>query len=200
MEKYENKVLLQGIIIRKSVTEQLGSLVIETTRKNNSSREKNSPCVCFFNDMKKELDDYKVGDFVTVEGEVQSYTKDRKRHQSVCVKSIHPAKSRIEEIYGEKGGHLIDKKNEVHLIGTVTNVQETDKVWNIFFRTVSEGHVNNLLVKLYKLRSTQQIGESIQRGDNLCIIGTLQTKKRQTSDGSMLYFENVVAMEVSKVS
>lgn len=198
MEMYENKAIMQGIIIRKSITDKLGSVVIATTRKGNS-RDTNSPCVHFFNDMKEELESYNVGDFVYIEGEMQDYVdKNKKKRQGITARKIRHAKSRIEELYDKKGGSLIDKKNEVRIMGTVIGIQEADRVWNIFLQTVSNGRTHRLIVKLYKIHDTQEIGNAIQKGDSLCIIGTLQTKKRQTDHG-MLFFENIVAMEVSRL-
>ena len=199
MEMYENKALMQGIIIRKSVTEMMGSLVLATTKKGKDIKESNAPCICFFQNMKNELEKYEVGDFVCVEGEIQDYVdKNHQKRQSICAQSIHPAKSRIEELYGTEGGNLIEKKNEVRLIGTVSGIQDTEHVWNIFLRTVSGGRVHTIAVKLYKTKHTQEMGKSIQKCDSLCIIGSLQTKKRQTERG-LLFYENVVAMEVSKL-
>lgn len=200
MEMYENKAIMQGIIIRKSITDKLGSAVIATTRKG-VSKDANTPCIHFFNDMKEDLKSYNVGDFVYIEGEIQDYVdKNNKKRQGIAATKIQQAKSRIEELYGASGGSLIDKKNEIRLMGTVLGVQETERVWNIFLRTVSNGHTHRIIVKLYKIHDTQKIGESIKKGDSLCIIGTLQTKKRQTKDNSMLFFENVVAMEVSHLA
>ena len=199
MEKYDNKVLLQGIIIRKSVTEKMGSLILETTKMGEKKRNYNTPCVYFFEPMIKELDNYQLGDFVTIEGEMQAFKdkKSRKKKQSVVAKKISPAESRIKQIYNVGNSSLIEKKNQVQLLGTVLNIQDASSVWNIFLRVVSEGHVHPLLVKLFKVPATKNVLESIQPGDTVCVMGTIQTKKQKKEERT-LYYENIVAMEVVK--
>lgn len=201
MECYEDKVTLQGKIIRKQVNEEkgMGSIVLSTTSSRDKAKQNCPLIVCF---EPEKLAEYNVGDYVSVAAELRSYlTKEdgrNRRRQSIVLQQISAAKTRIEQEYGFESAGIFNKQNDVRLAGIVTSKKQLENdMWSFVLRVVVSGHVNMLLVKVYENEHNKETLEKMDRGQNVCVIGTMQTKYRQREGNRRTFFEDVIALDIS---
>lgn len=201
MERYDMTVELQGRIISKRIhpSKAIGSLILDTTASAKNPSLHNTPHVMFFSNP-EQLNQYERGDFVYIKGYLASYVnKDKKRRQSIVATELSPAKSRIErEYHGAFGnGALYDRINQFRIIGTYIGRQDVGNVTNLFVRVVKNGHNNHIMLKVFRRPYVDKILDDLKWGDTICAMGTIQTKP--TKDNKYEYFENPVAMELTKV-
>lgn len=207
MERYDNKVILQGKIIaikaKKDEKEpKVASVVIETTASRDGEKRNRVLAMCFDERAGKAVG-YKAGDFVRIIGNMQ--TRRRKNasgksvtDQNVVVEEIGAAESRIEEAYGIEGNGLYEKVNEVHIMGIVTGISDYGKDMKcIAVRTVRGGNVSVLILKAYVHPSNKELLEGIRQGDNICAIATIQVNARRGRERPVIYFESLIIREIS---
>lgn len=207
MECYEDVVILQGAIISKRVNEEkkMGAIVVNTTSSSDRTKH-NCPRLVSFD--LRQIADFEVGDFVCIKAEVQSYLGApaeeggrRPRRQSLVIKEITKAKTRVEQEYGVESTGLFLKKNEAKLAGNVQRITPRDGgLWYITLRVVTNGRMNTLLVKVYENDRNRNLLQALLPGQNVCLVGMVQTKFKQRENSQRTYFQDIIALDISTVA
>ena len=197
MENYNDEVILQGKIIQKVVTEKMASLVIQTTSATKDRSISNCPRVIFFSNL-DQVNRFDRGDYVRVTGSLQNYIpkQDSKMRQSIVANSITEAKTPVEQEFGIKSSGSFHKENEVKLAGLVLNVVDHGSLYYIYLRTVVHGRSYILLAKAYKTETNSFVAK-LKHGQQIYLIGTIQTKYRTGKEERRIYFEDLIAMDIS---
>ena len=202
MECYEDVVILQGAIISKRVNEEkkMGAIVVNTTSSSDRTKH-NCPRLVSF-DLRQ------IADFECIKAEVQSYLGApaeeggrRPRRQSLVIKEITKAKTRVEQEYGVESTGLFLKKNEAKLAGNVQRITPRDGgLWYITLRVVTNGRMNTLLVKVYENDRNRNLLQALLPGQNVCLVGMVQTKFKQRENSQRTYFQDIIALDISTVA
>lgn len=184
----------------------ISSISLETTVSKDQSKRNQVMIMCF-GEMSNEALKYKPGDFVKVEGTLQSHeVKTMKGRdtvaQDIVAHSIIPAKSRLEEIAGDNyiGMKLYDKINDVLIAGEVNSVaNRSNGVKALSLNSYVSGKIHSISVTLYENSFNAEFIKTIKKGDNVCVAGTIHTKLKDFGDGNRINFENFIGMEIVKL-
>lgn len=201
---YCNDVIAQGVIVHKYSTDKVTILTISTGR---ATQVINYPKFVFFGEAKAEADKFEKYDNVQVKGNIQSSrrTKDGKKFttQSCYGEEIKRTPRDMERMFGINDGRFEDPINHVELAGELIAAEATsDGILKILLRTVKNGRVSNVQVFEFTNKAEEKASK-LQRGDNVCVVGTIQTIKkertdRETEKTETVYYENVVARILRK--
>lgn len=197
MENYNDEVVLQGKIIQKVVTEKMASLVIQTTSATKDRSVSNCPRAIFFDNL-DQVNKFDRGDYVRVTGSLQNYIPKQgsKMRQSIVASNITEAKTPVEQEFGMKSSGNFHKENEVKLAGLVLNVVDHGNLYYIYLRTVVHGRSYVLLAKTYKTETNSFVA-NLKRGQQIYLVGTIQTKYRIGKEEKRIYFEDLIAVDIS---
>ncbi len=210
MEKYDNKVIQQGKVLfvnakKEEKDPKITSIVMETTVSRDGTKKNRIMVMCFGAQAKESLK-YKPGDFIRVTGNMQTHKRKnaegkQSNVQNVVAEEIVPARTKTEEKYGMKGAGTYLKINEVYLMGIVTGISDYGKNMKyIMVRTVHKGVSANIMAKAYINPYNEEILNELEIGDGVCIAGTIQVNPRKGKENRTLYFENLIAIDISKVA
>lgn len=208
MEQYDNEVVLQGKIIRLVINDkmpEIASAVIDTTA-SKDRQNRNRPMVMFFGDNAKKIRQYKIGDFIRILGSIQSHQQknnDGKEviSQNVVASTITLPESDINKEFGVTSQvEYFKKENQVKEAGIVTGKSyPKENICYIMLRTVRHGIPTRVLLKIFVNERNREILDGITRNDNICAIGSVQTKMKMQNE-RRIYFENLVVSELSKIA
>ena len=202
---YENEVVVQGVVVHKYSTPKVTILTLSTGR---ATGVVNYPkCVCF-NEAKEAADKFKEHDHVTVYGNVQSSirTADNERRyttQSIYADRVEETPRIMENAFGIKTGDYEDPENLVKIAGEVLFVTvPSDNILRLIVRTEKNGRRSNVQA-FYFTDKAKDLAEVINRGDNVCFVGTIQTSKKtrkdeETNEDRIVHYENVVIRSLRK--
>ena len=201
---YCNDVVAQGVIVHKYSTDKVTILTISTGK---ATQVVNYPKFVFFGEAKVEADKFEKYDNVQIKGNVQSSrrTKDGKRFttQSCYGEEIKRTPRDMERMFGINDGKFEDPVNHVELAGELVSVEATTEgILKILLRTVKNGRVSNVQIFEFTNKAKEK-AEKLHKGDNVCVVGTIQTIKKErinkeTSESEAAYYENVVAKVLRK--
>ncbi len=201
---YCNDVVAQGVIVHKYSTDKVTILTISTGK---ATQVVNYPKFVFFGEAKAEADKFEKYDNVQIKGNVQSSrrTKDGKRFttQSCYGEEIKRTPRDMERMFGINDGKFEDPVNHVELAGELVSVEATTEgILKILLRTVKNGRVSNVQIFEFTNKAKEK-AEKLHKGDNVCVVGTIQTIKKErinkeTSESEAAYYENVVAKVLRK--
>lgn len=201
---YCNDVVAQGVIVHKYSTDKVTILTISTGK---ATQIVNYPKFVFFGEAKVEADKFEKYDNVQIKGNVQSSrrTKDGKRFttQSCYGEEIKRTPRDMERMFGINDGKFEDPVNHVELAGELVSVEATTEgILKILLRTVKNGRVSNVQIFEFTNKAKEK-AEKLHKGDNVCVVGTIQTIKKErinkeTSESEAAYYENVVAKVLRK--
>ena len=206
---YENTVRLQGKIVYKRVYNGMAHVGIETTKSADKSAA-NVLSVAVFGELVDNLSSFSVGDYVYITGKMSEISGKEKKQlkQDVVAKTIEKAKSRLNEFGISDPAGAIERKNEVYLAGKVKGkyTRPGFNVATIFVDVLTDGHTENLSIRVFVRPDTIDKISNLQKGDNLAIAGMIQTKdrkghsKRPNGNYETIHYENLVAMELTTVT
>ncbi|MCM1236968.1 MAG: single-stranded DNA-binding protein [Ruminococcus flavefaciens] len=210
MEKYDNKIILQGKVLfvnakKEEKEPKITSIVIETTASRDGTKKNRIMVMCFGNQAKESVK-YKSGDFIRVTGNMQvrkqSNAEGKQSNvQNVVAEEIAPAKTRTEEEYDMKGMGLYAKVNEAYMMGIVTGISDYGRNMKcIAIRTIHNGIMSNIMAKIYVNTYNEKTVNELKIGDNICIAGTIQVNSRKGKEKRTLYFENLIITDISKIA
>ena len=195
-----NDVYLNGTIVHKFVTPKIAILTIGT---GNATPTQNFPKVLFFGYIIKEIDEkYNIGDHVDIVWNIQSSRRrpDIKNQNMVSIfgETIKFSESVMKETFGiDVGEKTFRYKNEINICGKVTGIE---KKYSNLVKIRVETHKNDRLSYVNLVHYTnnpEKLLSEIKTGDNVYIIGCVQTTKKGTGD-DIHHFENYVATEIMK--
>lgn len=207
MSVYFNKVTQQGKII--SVNHKEGSTISSITLETTVSRDqsnRNRLTIMFFGEMYTEALKYNAGDFVTVSGTLQSHESKNLSgktsiKQDVVATKIEPTRSRMELLINnyKSISKMYDKSNDVIIAGDIVSIYEqTDKIKLIGVKTYANDSIQTVSVTIYQQPYNSEFFDSLTIGDNIIVIGTIQTKLKKTENKSFIY-ENFIGMEFATI-
>ncbi len=209
MEKYDNKVIQQGKVLfvnakKEEKDPKITSIVMETTVSRDGTKKNRIMVMCFGERAKESLK-YKPGDFLRITGNMQVHKETNEEGkqlniQNVVAEEIVPARTKTEEKYGMKGSGMYIKINEVYLMGIVTGISDYGNMKYIMVRTVHNGITSNIMAKAYINPYNKELLNELKMGDGVCIAGTIQVNSRKGKENRTLYFENLIATDISKIA
>lgn len=195
-----NDVVLEGIIVHKFVTPKIAILTINT---GSATPEPNYPKVLFFGDFIKDIENnYEVKDHVKITGNIQSsrYKPGIKNQNTISIfgESIEHSQTTMEESFGIATGTPFYKfQNEIKISGTITLIE---KVFGNLIRLKVLTNKNSrisFVTLVHYTETPDDILEQFKKDDNICVIGCVQTTKKE-KNGETHYFENYVANVIAK--
>jgi len=196
---YVNEIEVRGTIVHKYATDKTTILTISTGK---ATTVPNYPKVVFFGDIAKKVDtEYNLYDNVSIKGNVQSSRRvDGEKvfyTQSIFGEEIGRTPKEMENAFGLEGEKFEAPINEAKIAGVVTSVSTpSTNIVKFNVKTIKNGR--NSVVQLFFF--TKEVGtvmETIRPQDNICVIGTIQTTKKERK-GETVHFENVVVSEIQK--
>lgn len=196
-----NDVLLEGAIVHKFVTPKIAILTINT---GNATHTPNFPKVLFFGDFIEDIDkNYEVRDYVKIIGNIQSSRRKpnvpNQNTIAIFGEGIEKSENVMKEAFGievESSAHRF--RNEIKVAGQLIGIQKT---FNNLVRLVVLTNKNNresFVTMVHYNQDPDKVLETFKKGDNVCIIGCVQTTKKE-NNGEIHHFENYVANEISKL-
>lgn len=202
-----NEVVLQGVIVHKYVTDKVAILSIATT---GHSGTQNFPNVVFFGDLVKEVDEkYKTGDKVNIRGNIQSskYDENIKNQSllSVVGFEIRPYEGLIIEEFGDVLGDVdltnksgIEFENKFKVAGKLVRVRQFDNIVKFTVSAITGRRINYISLAYYT-KSPEAAAEIIEKYkdvEQVFVVGTVQTSKKDFEDGTR-YFSDFVVSAIS---
>lgn len=201
---YQNEVIGQGVIVHKYSTPKVTILTLSTGR---ATSVANYPKFVCFNEAKEKADKLNQYDHVTIVGNVQSSIRNRdgKRYvtQSNYVDDIFETPRAMEKDFGIKSGEFEAPINEVKIAGELVSVAvPSENILRIVVRTMKNERMSNVQA-FYFTNRAEKIAESLKKGDNVCLLGTIQTTKKEkaienSDEKEVKHYENVVIRRLRK--
>lgn len=196
-----NNVMLQGTIVHKFTTPKVAILTIGT---GNATPTTNYPKVLFFGkDVEDINENYKIGEHVSITGNIQSSRKkdDIKNQNLVSIfgETIEKSKSIFQEKFGvnEDNTPEYEFKNEINISGKISKISKIfDNLVKIRISVVKNGRFSSVNM-VYYTNNPEKILNTYKLKDIVYITGCVQTTKKIV-DGKPHYFENYVINEIKK--
>lgn len=193
-----NVVTIRGVIVNLYKPE--GSNFCTTTIRTAQMRENpDYPRVLWYGEAADILaENYKVGDRVTVQGQIQTSRKYRSQYISGI--GIEMTQRELKEKVGiDTGRYLIDK-NEVLLIGEFVRAYVPEGKENLIsivtLRVAKDGHTNFPQITCFG--NVRETVKKMEAGDQVCFVGHIETNKRESEEGTQ-YFQSVVSYYATPV-
>ena len=211
--KFENKVEIEG---RLTNIYQRGSTVmlVLCTR---LPRGVDFPTIIFTGKEAREIvENYKVGDYVVVIGNIQSRMvvperrakagkdgKEERRqmpYQKIFGESIRYSKPLMDEVVEGAPGTRYGNKNAFYLAGVVTGIWRPNIGSRVVMFTVFtsvNGHQSNVRMRYFLKPEVDQEKylEKFPRGSNIAAYGTVQTERRE-KEGRGVFLETISCDEI----
>lgn len=201
---YCNDVVVQGTIVHKYSTDKVTILTISTGK---ATQVVNYPKFVFFEETKKEADKFEKYDNVQIKANVQSSRrfKDGKRFytQSCIGESIKRTPRDMERIFGINEGKYEDPINQVELAGELVSAEAvSDNILKILLKIVKNNRLSYVQVFQFTNKAIET-ADKLFKGDNVCVVGNIQTIKKERLDNDTnqtenVYYENIVAKTLRK--
>ncbi len=185
--EYRNNVTLTGKVVHSFATDKITIVTLGIF-----SPKSNFPKVLFFGENRIKAAQFKAGDLVRIEGNIQS---------SIVVpgKGLKEVSVFGEDIKAMPGGEEIGgynsfrNINRFELTGMVIDKTDWNNITKLYVRTFKNNHLSIVPVDYYYTDSNPLT--DIKAGDIVCVKGSIQTK-RKTFENETVYFENYVATDV----
>lgn len=185
--EYKNNVTLTGKVVHSFVTDKITIITLGIF-----SPKPNFPKVLFFSNSRIKAAQFKIGDLVRIEGNIQSsiVTPGKGlKEVSVFGESIE-AMPGGEEIGGYNSFRNI---NRFELTGMVIDKTDWNNIMKLYVRTFKNNHLSIVPVDYYYTCSNPL--RDIKAGDVVALKGSVQTKRKVFEDETV-YFENYVATDI----
>lgn len=196
-----NNVRLIGVIVHKFETAKAVLIVISTK---DAGPVINYPTVVFLKDTMEQTKDFEQYDHVTIEGNVQSSFRKNETgkqfvKQSIFGESITRTPKTLEKEFGIEGAGKYPVGENIFVInGEMLSCQVVnDGLLSMKIKTIKNNHISFVKVFYYTSNAKEQV-KKYAKGDAVCGIGSIQTRKSTGQSGKVSHFENVVLQELSK--
>lgn len=201
---FTNQVNLEGRITEIiDVNENM--CVLYTCHRN--GKDVNFPTVLVFDEMVNEVKKYKKGDYVKITAKIESRRKtvetENKEQtikvQNVILTEIEPSQSILEKTLKDLGisGRQHTDENSAIISGTLNNVKHVTDNFSVISMYVVTNNRPNLITFSYY--GNKDFVDKFEKGDNLVIVGTFQTKFIRNKDNKKRKKEQIVIKEITKL-
>ena len=196
---YANNVNLQGIIVHKFVTPKA---VILTVNTKSATPKPNYPKVVFTGELRDAVAEmYEVGDHVHITGNIQSLRPrpeiKNQKLVSIYGESIERTKSVMSNAFDINSDDSYKPfVNTIEVAGTVARIEApSPDLLRMKVSVRKNGRVSFVPLVQFTDRA-EEMAERIHVGDQVYIVGCVQTVKKNTHDVEK-HFENYIALEIS---
>lgn len=196
-----NEVILEGVIVHKFVTPKIAILTIGT---GNATPTKNFPKVLFFGETITEIEkEYEVGNHIKVTGNIQSSRRKpnvpNQNMVAIFGETIEKSESIMKQTFGvETEKSQYNFKNEIKIAGRLTAIDKRfDNLVRIRISTRKNNRASYVNLAYYT-NNPEKIISEFSVGDNVCVVGCVQTTKKE-AHGQINHFENYVINEIVKL-
>lgn len=199
VQKHFNRHKLTGRILRIIKAKSVYSVYMQTTH-SRDGKSTNDVRVVAFPPMFSEVDKFKKGDLVTINGYTTRNPKEDRMSQNIIMNSIEKAKSKLEELGLTKNAKMVVRENEgiyVGIVNTIT-VSKRNNMGYVFLSILNDGHQSEVCVRFFMLPQNKSFFDKVKKGDNVAISATMQSKEKvvETDKGERkINYENLVGME-----
>ena len=185
----KNLVEIGGRVVNKYIPND--KVAILTVTSGEGMKVNAISVVCFEEKIEKVRTCVNVGDFVYINGNIQSSLRDNGRITcSVFCDSILAESELNHDFYG-----TFPNKNRMYISGEITDIKAYPKnnccIFNI--KTFVNGHLSIFPVVFYN-----QVLPELNIHDRVSVIGNVQSIKKTGADGATKHFENYVAFQIRK--
>ncbi len=127
------------------------------------------------------VEDFKVGDYVNLVGNIQSFRREGKTSHIVFVESIVPTE------YTDKGHY-----NQFWLSGTVADICELRNCLRITVKSENKGRVSFVPV-VYYYPDVRRLNFEV--GEKISTQGSIQSIRKPDGEGGYIFFQNYVGSQ-----
>lgn len=178
--QYKNTVKLQGKLTERRFSDD-GTRATIVVRTKKSRNQMDLPSVIFSGpDVEHQLKDYKIGEYVYVEGTVRSRSamgEDISPSQEIIGQSIEHALTE-EEKEGYNGGKLYTCENRVTLQGKVSSFEPTgENRFNVELSIEDNEEKNNIRFSIFHPSdNVLKLKKLFKKDSPVFVMGEVQTK------------------------
>lgn len=209
-----NMVVIKGPIVAVNTSDIATNIRVKVRRENiPNTAEKvrkndvfyNQPEVAFYADTKEMASNFKNGDEVTIRAYISVTKKTSKitntdfYDQKLIGVSIEKAVSITESEFNIENAHdTCPQYCRFVLRGEISRLTAMNGVAVINIRTNTDDHgYNNVQTSIF-VGNPEEFIAKFSSGDKVTAIGTIQTLRKPTSDGKIVYRRNYILTNISK--
>ncbi len=172
-----NEVQLKGKLLYVYKTPARGNIILKIGSKGNVVQ-----CFTANEQLKKQIKEFEVGDYINLNGNIQSSVNNGQCTQTVFIESVVPP-----DEYTDEGFY-----NKFWLDGIVVKIKDLPNCMRITIKTENSGRISYVPVVFYHpdvRRLNFEVGEHIRT------CGSIQSVRKKSSNGEFIYYQNYVGSQ-----
>ena len=199
-QKYINKSIIRGTVIRKIRRDDKWVLITVVTHSNPMlGTRKDFPTVFFYGNEVELADGFNVGDHVTVEAMI---TTSRVHHTETVygINISETSKEEDKELGITNIGRFLPDKNETCIKGEIVHIFDTKNTKTNLMIVTVKTVINGVIAfpQIACFGKQYDVVKDLKDGDPVCMLAHIQTDT-EYKDGQRIRHQSLVAHYVEKV-
>lgn len=199
-QRYINKSILRGTIIRKFRKDSKWVLITIVTHSNPMlGSRKDYPTVFFYGNEVELADKFNTGDHVTIEAMITT-SRVHKTETVYGINISETSKEEDKELGITNVGRFLPDKNETCIKGEIVHIFDTKNAKTNLMIVTVKTVINGVIAfpQIACFGRQYNIVKDLQNGDCVCMLAHVQTDTEH-KDGQRIRYQSLVAHFVEKV-